>query len=168
MMGFVFTPTEEIKGIKVPYIEEARAAFAPYYDQRDKNPGKVQTEIITEMAKLGGSSVYFQEGYFESPMGKRYGFVVRFQFYGHPAKIEVAGLPIKNGETALKVLRVRLQALYNVRDWLKNAVTAQVFSPGSHPLMQYLLVDGSRTLAEAVIEDGHMPNMNPMLTAGEK
>lgn len=38
------------------------------------------------------------------------------------------------------------------REWLKAAVTARVFSPGANPLVQFLLVDGDRTLIEALFE----------------
>jgi|ERR1041385_428877 hypothetical protein len=166
MQNFTFTPSEEMEsGIKVPFLEEARSSFAPYYDQRDKNDLKVKEQIYAEMAKLSAGNIIFQEGHFgDTP--KRHGYIVRFTLGGLPARMLVAGLPIRDGVTPLKILRVRLQALYVMRDWLKAAVTSQVFSPGNHPLIQFLLVDGQRTLAQVVIEDRHLPNTNPVLMSG--
>lgn len=156
-----FTPTDDMIGIKVPCIEDARADFAPYYDQRDANDHKIKDAIYHEMAKLGADNVFFREGYFgNSP--KRYGYVISFTLGGQAARMDVAGLPMRT-VTDKKILRVKLQALCIVRDWLKSAVTAQVFSPGNHPLVQFLLVDGERTLVEALIEDRRIPDTNPML-----
>lgn len=165
-----FTPTNKNGNqIQVPYLEDARADFAPYYaihDVRKKSISAAQNDVSAEIVKLGGSSIWFQEGYFGRKPSERHGYVLHFEYGGIPARMIVAGLPIKAGATDLKIKRVRLQALYILRDWLKSAVTAQVFSPGNHPLMQFLLVDGRRTLAEMIIEENKVPNMNPLLPTG--
>ena len=164
-----FTPTDEMIGIKVPYIEDARADFAPYYSVagHGKTESQIQIEIITELAKLGGGSIQFRRGYFGEEPHKRYGYIINFSLGGQPARMVIAGLPIKT-ESSKKIVAVCVQALCIVRDWLKNAVTAQVFAPGSNPLVQYLLVDGDRTLVEALIEDRHIPDTNPPLLTGGK
>ncbi|MBZ0286253.1 MAG: hypothetical protein K8I30_01460 [Anaerolineae bacterium] len=160
---FNFTPTDAQQGIHVPYFEDARADFAPYYDVQT-TLAEAKNLVFIEFAKLGGSSVWFQEGYFGlNP--KRYGYVINFQLGGAPARMQVAGLPMKGGETEKKIARVRIQALLNVRDWLKAAVTAQVFAPGSNILYQFLLVDGHRTLGEALVQERRLPDLNPALPA---
>lgn len=163
-----FTPTDEMVGIKVPYIEDARASFAPYYSVagHGKKESEIQTEIITELAKLGGGSIQFKRGYFGKEPNKRHGYIISFSLGGQPARMEVAGLPIRLEENNKKITQVCTQALCIVRDWLKNAVTAQVFAPGSHPLIQYLLVDGDRTLVQALVEDRRIPDTNPPLLTG--
>lgn len=166
-----FTPTGNAANrIDVPYLEEARADFAPYYsikDVREKSINAAQGDVSKEIAKLGGGAIWFQEGYFGSPPDERHGYIVHFEYGGIPARIIVAGLPIRDTATELKIKRVKLQALYILRDWLKTAVTTQVFSPGNHPLMQFLLIDGNRTLAEAIIETRKLPNLNPLLESGK-
>lgn len=150
-MTFTFTPTTNMndQALKVPFIEDARADFAPFYST-SKSVEMLQSEVIAEVAKLGGGGVSFVEGFFgEKP--KRYGYLIEFNVNGHPARMVAAGLPMRT-ETPNKREQVRKQALANVREWLKAAVTARVFSPGANPLVQFLLVDGDRTLIEALFE----------------
>lgn len=154
-MNFQFTPTDNLNDatLKVPCLEDARASFAPYYTT-EKSLDRLQAEVLGEIAKLGGGATIFREGFFgENP--KRYGYVISFQLGGHLAQIVCAGLPLRT-ESPKKIIQVRAQALSIMRDWLKAAVTARVFSPGANPLLQFLLVDGKRTLAEALLEDGRL------------
>lgn len=159
---FVFTPTEQqIAGVKVPFFEDARADLAPYYSS-DKRIIDAQQEVVVELSKLGAGGVQFLEGFF-GVKPKRYGYEIRFAYLGGNGRMQVAGLPIKMEATSKKVTQVRVQALLNVRDWLKSAVTSQIFAPGSYPLMQYLLVNPQQTLAEAALEARGLPDMNPRL-----
>lgn len=166
---FRFTATEAATAtIPVPYVEDAKADFAPYYSSagHGKRIVDAKEEVVIELAKLGAGGVMFTEGFFgDNP--RRYGYLVQFSYLGGTGRMEVAGLPIKLDANDKKVLQVRVQALLNVRDWLKSSITAQVFSPGSYPLMQYLLVNEHQTLAEAALEARGMPNMNPRLPSGE-
>lgn len=158
MNDFHFTPDETRQRIEIPVFEDARADFAPYYRSR-KPLEEAKSEVLTEMAKLGAGGIQFVPGHFgDDP--KRYGYVIRYWYGGVEGLIRVAGLPLRS-ETDSKVVKVRRQALLNVRDWLKAMVTQQVFSPGSEPLIQFLLVDGRRTVTEAIIESGHLPQLNP-------
>jgi hypothetical protein len=162
-MAFVFTPTEEQQsGISVPYLEEARADYAPYYDVRGREPKQVQREVIAEFDKLDAGNVQFREGFFGDKK-RRYGYEVTFIYGGARGRMQIAGLPMRT-ETEAKKRRVLLQALSILRDWLKTQVTAQVFAPGNDPLMQFLLVDGQRTVNEYLIETRKLPTANPLLT----
>lgn len=156
MMDFRFTPLSEPAAIKVPYIEDARANFAPYYGT-EKKLETIQSEIIVELAKLGGYGVYFQQGTFgDKP--KRYGYIIHFQFNGEPGLFRVAGLPMYT-ETPKKRNQVLAQALCIVRDWCKQMVTSKVFQPGSEPLVQFLLVnerDGV-TIIDHILASGKLP-----------
>lgn len=167
MTDFNFTPTERPKlehaGVKIPYFENARADFAPYYDVRDRTIEQAKSAVTAEVGKLGGAVIAFHEGYFGTGSEKRYGYIVDFQYGGAKGQFKAAGLPFKSGETENKIVKVRLQALLNIRDWLKSAVTAQVFSPGSDILIQYLLVDGKRTLVEVMKETGKLPALSSIV-----
>lgn len=157
-MDFQFKPVSQPAAIKVPYLEDARADFAPYYTT-EKKPETVQSEIIVELAKVGGYGVYFQMGIFgEKP--KRYGYIVHFTYNGAPGLFRVAGLPMWN-ETDKKRNQVLAQALCIARDWAKQMVTAKVFMPGSEPLVQFLLVNGSEnvTLTDHVLQSGNLPRL---------
>jgi hypothetical protein len=160
-MTFQFTPTDKHQVIQVPHIEDARADFAPHYRSR-KTVIQAQAEVTAEMGKLGGGVIAFDEGYFGTGEQKRYGYILRFVYGGAEGVIRVAGLPMKGRKTDAKIRQVRLQALLNVRDWLKAAVTSQVFSPGSEPLIGHLLVPGTdKTVADHIAEQGKLPRINP-------
>lgn len=164
---FTFTPTEaEQSAVNIPYFEVARADFAPYYSVRNKSIAEAKAEIATELTKLNAGILTFREGYF-GVKPKRYGYIIHVQYAGSKGRIVVAGLPMNGKETEAKVTAVRLQALLNVRDWLKAAVTAQVFAPESDMLMQYLLVDGQQTVAQAIRVTGKFPLLMQPAVDGE-
>lgn len=152
-MGFNFTPTEN-KEVKAPFFEDARADFAPYYGVQGWTVSKAKSAVTAEIGKLGGAVTAFHEGYFgENP--KRHGYMIEFVLNGAPGRIQVAGLPIRK-MTDVKLDKVRVQALLNVRDWLKTAVTSMIFSPGNNPLIPHLLGKGGKTLAEFIAEQADM------------
>lgn len=167
---FSFTASDQTSQveIKVPYFEAARADNAPYYRVLDsyrdipKQTRRAQEDVETEMAKLGGRVERFVEGSFKISGQTRYGYKVEFRKDGHPGVIHTAGLPIRDSVTDLKKAQVLVQALLIVRDWLKAAVTAQVFSPGSDPLLPHMLVPGSQmTIAQYIASERHLPMLNP-------
>ncbi len=156
-MSFQFTPIDQAAQQKrLPFFEEARADFAPYYSTT-KKPDDVQAEIVTALGKLGGYGVYFLMGKFgEKPT--RYGYEVRFTLNGAPGLFRVAGMPMRT-EDAKKRDRVLAQALCIVREWVTGMVTAKLFMPGTEPLAQYLLVDGDNTITDFIISRGKLPEL---------
>lgn len=151
---FNFTPDEKETKISIPYFEDARADFAPYYSAR-QSLKSAESQVVNELAKLDAGAILLRPGKF----GDRYGYLITFQLHATPGVIRVAGLPTRSNETEKKIEQVRVQALLNVRDWLKAAVTAQVFSPGSNPLSQHLLVDGQRTVADYITTYHKLPQI---------
>lgn len=161
MNQFIFTPDAR-KTVNVPFIENARADFAPYYRSR-ANERSAESQVALELAKLGGYIVGFHQGKFSMGDGEvaRYGYEIKFTYGGVPGIIRVAGLPIKH-ENDDKIEQVRIQALLNVRDWLKSAVTMKVFAPGTSPLLPHLLLpDGKTTIADFIISQGRLPQLAP-------
>ncbi len=158
---FVSTEGQQNGGVKVPFLEDATADTAPFHRVR-KDANTIQGEIITWLAQLGAAAVWFQEGYFGQGGYKRYGYRVHFQYGGQRGLIRVAGLPIRDSETTNKINQVRVQALSNVREWLKTAVTSQVFSPGSDALIPHLLFGpGERTVRDWLHDQGSLPMLEP-------
>ena len=154
-MDFTFTSTEETTAGRTPFYEDARADFAPYYAS-GKSVKVARQEVAAELGKLGGVALAFREGFFGEGRGKRYGYEIDFLLRDHRGVLRVAGLPMRR-ETPAKVEQCRVQALLNVRDWLKAAVTQPIFQPGAgHPLLMHLLVDGKRTVAD-YIAGGRLP-----------
>lgn len=152
----MFKPLEDSsKKQAVPYIEDARSDYAPYY-KSGLSVQTAQAAVAVELGKLGGILTGFVAGVFESNASKRYGYEIRFLFAGRPGLIRVAGLPIKAKETDAKLKQVRVQALLIVRDWLKTSVTSSVFTPSSNVLYQHLLVDQQHTIADKLIESGQL------------
>lgn len=160
-----FTPTPDDKTvIQVPFIEEARASFAPHYSAK-KTLAQAEREVIAELAKLDAGSIRFIEGSFSFDK-PRYGYRITFFYGGAQGRIEVAGLPIKGTVTKAKKKQVLVQALLNVRDWCKAAVTAKVFAPGINPLIPYLIIDGERTVAEVITSTGNLPVLAAGINSG--
>jgi hypothetical protein len=95
-MSFDFTPTDEPQDkIEVPFFEDARSGFAPYYSSQ-KSVQDAKSQVGVELAKLGATDWYFKDGFFGVDP-KRYGYEVKFVYMGFPGKLMVAGLPIKGG-----------------------------------------------------------------------
>lgn len=157
-MNFNFTPDKPMAArITVPYIEDATAETAPYYSST-RSIEAAKTEVSDRLGALGGSIISFQGGTFDINKQKRFGFVIRFVLNVEPFSnaegvIRVAGLPIRQWSDT-KERRVKVQALLNVGDWLKTAMTSRIFSPDAHPLVPYLLMpakDGQMyTVTEAI------------------
>lgn len=158
---FNFTPTSVTTGlVNVPFFEDARADFAPYYDIRTKSLLDAQQEIIVEMAKLGAGMITFEEGYFGANP-QRYGYRIQFRYGNAVGLVRAAGLPIRHQVTDKKTFRVKLQALLNVRDWLKSTVTGMVFAPNTDILIPHLLVnpDSDITIADHIRSQGNIPQL---------
>lgn len=156
MNDFTFTPDQTAVELKVPYIEEARADFAPYYGS-DKSIERAKDELRAQLAKLGATILLIQEGTYNSGKQKRYGYQISYVYHGRGGIIKVAGLPIKHTHTATKINQVRRQALLIAVDWWRAVVTQQVFSPGTDPLLMNLLVDKDTTVAEHIRRTGNLP-----------
>ncbi len=149
--------------IKTPYYEDARADFAPYYTAgRGTKETEAQAQIAAELGKLGAFIIGCFRGEYLVDGHKRYGYEIRFSFGGHQGIIRAAGLPMKYPATERKVHLIRIQALLNVRDWLKSAVTTRVFAPGHSPLLPHMLLpDGETTIAEYIAQQQMLPMLAP-------
>lgn len=164
---FEFRPIDDNNSddlLKVPYFEHARADFAPYYRAIQNNTVRdAQLRVRNEFGKLGGDVTSFKEGDFSIGGLTRRGYQIEFVWRGAKGRIMVAGLPIEMGVTRNKLDSIKIQALLNVADWLKAAVTARIFSPGENPLIAHLVLRDGTTLAERVADELHLP-MLPFAT----
>lgn len=147
-----FIPDANESDIDIPFFEDARSGYAPYYSS-NKSLGQAIAQVRNEMAKLGAGVFSFQSGVFgDSP--KRHGYQIHFFLGDRKGVIRVAGLPMRK-ETPKRIEQVKVQALLNVADWLKASVTQQVFSPGAHPLLGKLLTEGGMTVEERFAQAAH-------------
>jgi hypothetical protein len=161
MTNWGFTPqSQEQADIFVPFIEDARKDFAPHY-RSGATIAQAEARVIDELDKLHASVVAFERGLFRVGEHDRHGYRIRFTLDGAPGMIRVAGLPMRAASTKTKETQVRVQCLLNVADWLKAAVTQQVFSPDASPLVPFLLMTGSDgqeiTVAELVTRQRQLP-----------
>lgn len=149
--------------IKVPNYEDAKADYAPYYQSgRNMKEPAAQAQIAAELGKLGAFIVGCFRGEYLIDGQTRCGYEIRFMFGGQQGIIRAAGLPMKHSATDKKKHLVRIQALLNVRDWLKSAVTARVFAPGHSPLLPHMLLpDGETTIAEYIAQQQMLPMLAP-------
>lgn len=164
-MQFTFVPSDMSQdSIKVPFFEDARADFAPYYTvySHGKRPHDIKPEITAEFGKLGAGVFSFVDGVFQNGTTKRHGYNIHFMYGGGRGIIRIAGLPIKS-KNEKKIEASKTQALCIVRDWLKSAVTNRVFSPGSDVLIPFMLVDQTpgqeKTVAEYIATMGTLPQL---------
>lgn len=165
-MDTTFTPTEA-KAETVPFFEDARSDLAPYYNVKGWTIARAKTAITAEIAKMGGAVMRFQEGFFGSAP-RRYGYVIEFTLQGKPGRMMVAGLPIRSA-TATRIEKAKVQALLNVRDWLKSAVTSMIFSPGNNPLVPHLIDRQGQTLVERILEQQQLdvPLLGEIVESGK-
>ena len=172
-MEFTFTPTNSQSQLAIPFFEDARADFAPYYSSyaHGTRAEKVKAQVSAELSKLGAGIFSFQDGVFQSGKVKRHGYNIYFGYGGSRGLIRVAGLPLRS-ENPKKIEAVKVQALMNVKDWLKSALTNQVFSPGADTLIPFMLVDQTpgreRTVADFIAEQGQLPRLNPPPSNGHQ
>lgn len=147
-MGYTFTPiTDPTAPIKVPFYENATKETAPYYSST-RTIDAAKAEVLQHLHVLNAVGT-FQEGDFNVNGQKRRGYVLEFTLNERRGRMVVAGLPIA-APTPNKLERVRVQALLNLADWLKNAITTQIFSPGLNPLIPFMPVDETHTVADMV------------------
>lgn len=149
--GMEFIPDETTSDkITAPFIEDARADFAPFYSS-NKTIRQAKSDVENKLAKLGAAILRIQPGTFTVDKSKRFGYIIAFLLGGHEGKIQVACLPIRK-HTAKKEKQVKVQALLNAAQWLQTLITQQVFNPGANPLTPYLLIDGNKTMLEYMTE----------------
>src|SRR5688572_9123136 len=139
-----FTPDDNTANdeIVVPFLEDARADFAPFYSS-NKTVKQATAELEKEMAKLGASVLRVQSGKFSVNGKNRLGYLIEFTLYGMRGELTVAALPIRKS-IPVKENQARVQALLNVVQWVQTMVTKRVFSPGANPLIPYLLAADGR------------------------
>jgi len=148
---FDFKPDDETRAtVSVPYFEDARASETPYYASR-KSLHEAKTEVVAAFARLGAGVTAFVTGVFLVDGLRRHGVAIYFTHHSGAQGVRyVAGIPIRSAPTETKRERVLVQALLNVRDWLISAYTAQVFSPGSDPLISDLILESGQTVGQYV------------------
>lgn len=157
--GSFIPETRERAELIVPFYEDARKNFAPNY-ATSATLSEAEQRVIEEMDKLNASVVAFERGLFRVGEHDRHGYLIRFTLDSAPGLIRVAGLPTR-APGKEKEKKIRVQCLLNVADWLKAAVTQQVFSPDASPLVPFLLVTGSDgqevTVAELITRQRQLP-----------
>jgi hypothetical protein len=149
-----FIPDEDRQNddVIVPFLEDARADFAPFYSST-KSVKQATSELEKEMAKLSASVLRVQSGKFQVDGKNRLGYLIEFTLYGIRGELTVAARPIRK-PTPAKENQARVQALLNVVQWVQSMVTKRVFSPGSNPLIPYLLAADGRQILETLATSG--------------
>ena len=112
---FVFTPDIQDNTIDIPFFENARADFAPYYAVRKTTTLKsAESQVAEELAKLGGYVTGFHRGIYQIDAMERYGYEIRFMHGGTSGIIRIAGLPIHSKtEKKIELLKEKRTSLIN-------------------------------------------------------
>lgn len=153
-----FQPDESEQGFEVPYFEEAKSEDGIKGHRTGKDIQTLKAEIRDAIARLGGGVIGIQRGTFATDP-PRTGYVVAFLMGDHEGRLPVASLPIEN-KTDRRESQALKQALFTVRDILEAQYNLKLLSPGSNPLLPYLLGDGDRTVSEIYEEEYRIPAMS--------
>lgn len=154
-----FEPDGELETIDVPSFEEARSSKGIRGHRSEKKIKVLKDEVRKAIARLGGGVERFIKGKFHGE-SVRDGYIVRFNLKGHPGEIKVAALPIEKKRTDYKRDKALKQALFTVRDIFEAQYNLKLLSPGSNPLLPYLLADGGETVAELYESNYRIPRLS--------
>lgn len=149
-MKFVPDENKAADEVVVPFLEDARAEFAPFYSSK-KTAKQASVELEKEMAKLGAAVLRIQSGNFEVNGKSRLGYQVEFVLYGLRGELTIAALPMRSPSPA-KENQARVQALLNMVQWVQSMVTQRVFSTGDNPLIPYLRASDGRPILQTLAQ----------------
>lgn len=149
-----FIPEFKTPISNVPYFEDSIKLKIPGRATR-KTVQQLQKEIGEVLVKLGAFNTQFEPGAFPGTP-KRYGYRVNFQFANASGRIDIAALPMKN-ETVTTRRDALEQALYLFRNKIEAQFYANIYEPGSLPLMPYLIGRDGQTVSEAIAATGTLP-----------
>jgi len=156
--------------IEVPFFEDATGETAPNY-RTTRSVTDAQSELSRWLGKHGGIVTGMIPVRFNNAVAAknvlRYGFIVEFMFGGGArGRMHIAALPLRK-ESVDKKNRVLAMALLNRAEYFKAAFTTRIHDPYSNPLLQYLLVDGDKTVAQVIVEQKSLVLLGSGVKVGE-
>lgn len=154
----------------VPDVQLPEARQVPWFEDQDKDESKrvqgygttksqqyYRDRVSSALQALGAIVTGFIPiKSTESPL--RYGYRIQFMLGSVLGRIDIAALPLRT-ETAHKKDRALRQALYLLALKLEAEAAAWAYEPGSTPLLPYLIGSGDRTITEAVVAMGVLPQL---------
>lgn len=170
-----FIPEQPKAVVKVPYFDDVTEKDGWQGMATGKSIERLQDEIKSVIARLGGLVVSFQRGTFVTETQKREGYQLHYMLEGqdermYPGRIDIAALPVKENYSLQRSLSIRREkslkmALYMLRNALEGTWFLQQLSPGYAPLMPWMLADKTSTITELWARSAVMSNLLP---AGEE
>lgn len=145
-----FIPKMPDQAGEVPWFEDANESDGWRGMATSKSVDTLRSELTSEIGRLGGMVVGFQEGTFPGDR-PRDGFIIRYVVVAPngdavPGEISVAALPVDDDRHRDpksfhdKALRM---ALYMMRDAMAGTRFLQALSPGYAALMPWMLEPGT-------------------------
>lgn len=169
-MSFI-PDTPKDKVFSVPYFDDVKASDGWQGQSTSKSIERLQGEIMDAILRLGGKVTRFVKGKFVVSGLSREGFQIHYFIKGSnggvsDGRMDVAALPVKNDYRIRKSFKTRQEqslrmALYMLRDALNGTWFLQQLSPGYAPLLQWLLIDGERTITQVWSESATMGRLLP-------
>lgn len=164
-----FVP-DEGKTLEVPYFEDVTSEQGWKGHTTSKSIGKLKSEVMQAVQRLGGLVVNFQRGTFSIDGKERVGWKVHYVVERDvemvlPGCMSIAALPVKKDHRKRRSEETRLKgsmkmALYMFRDAMDGLWFLQHLSPGYAPLMPWVLTDGGKTVSQHWLES---PTMRALL-----
>lgn len=161
MTGFV--PDDfEMKDPDVPWFEDAKSSLGIKGHSTTKSIDQLKMEIKAAFSSLGAGVKSFRQGHFDKVGNEkfRYAYEIAFSYGDRDGRMVIAALPIRK-ETPSKKEQALKQVLFTVREMLESQFNSGMLVPGSAPLVQYMLDDHGRTLAEALSQQSNVPLLSP-------
>lgn len=154
-----FIPDQLNTEVEVPFFEDATGEIGIKGHTTQKSMDELKAKIATSLGRLDAQVVSIRRGQFPTSP-KRDGFRVNFIYMGNPSRLDVAALPIK-GRSEKKRKQALKQALFSINYALEAQYLLTVLSPGSAPLVPYMLVaDTGKTIVEIMRERGDLPSLS--------
>lgn len=152
-----FIPDQPAANVEVPYFEDATTELGIKGHTTTKTILALKAQITASMGRLEAGVISMESGKFETNP-ERIGYQIIFSYYGGEGRMAVAALPLKNKPTEKKKMQSLKQALFSVNAALEAQYLMTLLSPGSAPLMQYMLVPGTdKTFVEVLQEQERLP-----------
>jgi hypothetical protein len=112
----------------IPFFEDQGKVDIMNYNESTKSRAVALSELLLEISNLDGYGVTYQYGTFLGlETVNRCGYVIDFYCEARMIRMRVLALPTKEPENEEQAV---VQALLNMRDWLRASSVARVFSPG--------------------------------------
>lgn len=139
---------DQTEAIEVPFFDDVTAENGWRGHATSKSVAALRSEVTAAFGELGALVIAFQSGTYQINEQKRQGFRIRYVVETGatmlPGQVEIAALPVRKEPKKQRTYKKRCegalkQALYMFRDALVGLKSLRVLSPGTAPLLPWMI-----------------------------